>query len=142
MNPPCPFGTSPLSVTPQKYEPSAMDFWLVERMHASEASRNKGGKGGVMSAKRKWPSETLKFTPHPSRLRRDTFPSRGGFAGGASPAPTSVILVRYRWNMVVGDISAGFMTAHPPQKPHTIRLKNLSSSALVSFTLTSLPWGQ
>ena len=32
----------PFSVTPQKYEPSAMDFWSVERMHASEASRSKG----------------------------------------------------------------------------------------------------
>ena len=30
------------SVTPQKYEPWAMDFWLVERIHASEASRKKG----------------------------------------------------------------------------------------------------
>ena len=35
--------TASPSVTPQKYEPSAMDFWLVERMHASAASRNKGG---------------------------------------------------------------------------------------------------
>ena len=31
--------TAPFSVTPQKYEPTAMDFWLVERMHASAASR-------------------------------------------------------------------------------------------------------
>ena len=35
--------TAPPSVTPQKYEPLAMDFWSVERMHASEASRKKGG---------------------------------------------------------------------------------------------------
>ena len=34
--------TAPFSVTPQKYEPTAMDFWMVERMHASEASRSKG----------------------------------------------------------------------------------------------------
>ncbi len=69
-------------------------------------------------------------------------PLEGKASGGASPAPTSVILVRRRWNMAVGDISAGFMPGYAPQKPHTIRLKNLSSSALVSFTLTGLPWGQ
>ena len=36
------FLTAPLSVTPQKFEPTAMDFWLVERMHASAASRYTG----------------------------------------------------------------------------------------------------
>ncbi len=43
--------------TPQKYEPTAMDFWLTERTHASAASRaslvkesysSKTGQGGSM----------------------------------------------------------------------------------------------
>ena len=44
--------TAPFSVTPQKYEPTAMDFWLVERMHASAASRYTRGplNGGFISS--------------------------------------------------------------------------------------------
>ena len=42
--------TAPFSVTPQKYEPQAMDFWLVERMRraarSSQGSLFWGGTGG------------------------------------------------------------------------------------------------